>query len=138
MRKKILSILLCSITLLGLTGCGNDTSTSKMNELSGLWYGDSNHKTFKIYFDCDGNYDLSYSVTSAVSSKTAYYGYSGKYEINGDNITLYTDNKQTGETMVADKFHFFDEKKTTICGDTGCYDKDSGNYTCEFLSEKTN
>lgn len=137
MKKKFLFIMLCSILLLGLTGCGNNNSKQEnklqANDFSGVWKTQSGTT---YYFDCSNKYKWSSHETNFLDEKGKTFVSYGTYTINGNSITITNENNGKKEA------HFLEKKngeidKNTICITNGdCFNKTSPS-TCEKLREIT-
>ena len=104
MKKKLLSVLLMGILVVGLTGCGTSKSEESQgttqeetqkeketNTIIGSWSGESSNNQFcTLTFEKDEKYK---SECTGVFNKV--YEFSGTYKISGNVVTITSD--ETGK-----------------------------------------
>lgn len=103
MKEKLLIILVCSVLVLGPTGCGNKTNDNKVNDDKNS-SNNSNSSIIGTYKAKESGIDTNiiinedYSCHFLVTSPDIQYDSACTYEYNGENITF---NLNSGDVIKA-------------------------------------
>lgn len=111
--RKILLCLICSVLLLGVTGCGNEENEELQKVLLGTWSGESSKNQM-----CDWTFEEEKVTRTCYGVFNAEYDFSGTYKVmDEDTVIIMSDesgNKNEYEYKIKEEEGQFPKRLTLI------------------------